>query len=592
MKNLSISKKLLVGFGTVLAMMLITIGMLMISINNINKQIQSYAKYTLPNNTSVWIMRSDLSSIQRDVLTALGETDPNRRTELFDKAQKDGEELMAVLDSYSKNQRDTSRDSNIVKIMELCNESGAIRKNMADLTKMLDAETYAMAKNMFENEYIPKMNEVEKILTEFSGTAEARAISQEKESAATVKSAWIVLVVCTAITVGLTAVMIYIIRQSIYTPVAEVVNAYKEIAKGNKQVSINYESDDEIGQMAALIRESVQAENVIIFDLIGKLTSISEGDLDLSIEENYYGDFSVLKETIEKTVANLNETMNTIKTVSEQVSTGADQVASGAQALSTGSTEQAASVEELSASVIEVANQANDNSEQVRETTKELNEAGARLNEGNAQMEQLIKAMDEINTSSNQIADITRTIEDIAFQTNILALNAAIEAARAGAAGKGFAVVADEVRNLAAKSAEAAKKTADLIGASVVTVENGTKITNQTAQIIHDAVEDISAVIKDIGNVEQSSDQQTDAINQIREGLSQISSVVQTNAATSEENSAASEEMSSQAMALRDEVAKFKLKEDTQHNMYINLDEETHEYSKEKEDDNFDISMF
>ncbi|MFY9379997.1 MAG: methyl-accepting chemotaxis protein, partial [Acutalibacteraceae bacterium] len=114
----------------------------------------------------------------------------------------------------------------------------------------------------------------------------------------------------------------------------------------------------------------------------------------------------------------------------------------------------------------------------------------------------------------------------------------------------------------------------------------------QTAQIIHDAVEDISAVIKDIGNVEQSSDQQTDAINQIREGLSQISSVVQTNAATSEENSAASEEMSSQAMALRDEVAKFKLKEDTQHNMYINLDEETHEYSKEKEDDNFDISMF
>ena len=386
--------------------------------------------------------------------------------------------------------------------------------------------------------------------------------------------------------------MIYIIRQSIYTPVAEVVNAYKEIAKGNKQVSINYESDDEIGQMAALIRESVQAENVIFFDLIGKLTSISEGDLDLSIEENYYGDFSVLKETIEKTVANLNETMNTIKTVSEQVSTGADQVASGAQALSTGSTEQAASVEELSASVIEVANQANDNSEQVRETTKELSEAGARLNEGNAQMEQLIKAMDEINTSSNQIADITRTIEDIAFQTNILALNAAIEVARAGAAGKGFAVVADEVRNLAAKSAEAAKKTADLIGASVVTVENGTKITNQTAQIIHDAVEDISAVIKDIGNVEQSSDQQTDAINQIREGLSQISSVVQTNAATSEENSAASEEMSSQAMALRDEVAKFKLKEDTQHNMYINLDEETHEYSKEKEDDNFDISMF
>ena len=174
-------------------------------------------------------------------------------------------------------------------------------------------------------------------------------------------------------------------------------------------------------------------------------------------------------------------------------------------------------------------------------------------------MVKMTKAMEHIGEVSSQIAGIAKVIEDIAFQTNILALNAAIEAARAGAAGKGFAVVADEVRNLAAKSAEAAKRTAELIRSSTAAVDDGCLISTQTAKILDEVREKARMVTESIAKIEGASAEQAAAIEEIKNGLHQVSIVVQTNAATAEENSAASEEMSAQAVTLLNEVEKFQL---------------------------------
>jgi len=213
----------------------------------------------------------------------------------------------------------------------------------------------------------------------------------------------------------------------------------------------------------------------------------------------------------------------------------------------------------LSSAINEVTGHVRVNATNAQQANAKTNDISGYLDKSNMQMGEMMKAMDVITEKSGEISKIIKTIDNIAFQTNILALNAAIEAARAGTAGKGFAVVADEVRNLAAKSANAAQQTAELIQTSSSLVEKGSFATIETAQILQDVGEKANLVNDSIVKIEQSSLEQAAAIEDINLGLSQVVEVIQTNAATAEENSATSEELSAQASTLRGEVAKFRL---------------------------------
>ncbi|MCL2077727.1 MAG: methyl-accepting chemotaxis protein [Oscillospiraceae bacterium] len=295
-----------------------------------------------------------------------------------------------------------------------------------------------------------------------------------------------------------------------------------------------------------------------ITDVSEVLSRISQGDLTVDIQ--LLSENDVMGQSVHNLVKNMNDMFGEINSSSSQVDSGAKQIADGAQSLSQGSTEQAASIEQLSSSVSEIAGQTKVNAEMAEKAASLSEVIKGNAEKGNRQMDEMMEAVRDINTASQNISKVIKVIDDIAFQTNILALNAAVEAARAGQHGKGFAVVAEEVRNLAAKSAEAAKETGDMIQNSMEKAELGSRIASETAVSFTEISQGINESSQIVSEIAKSSKEQSMGISQINIGIDQVAQVVQQNSATAEESAAASEEMSGQSAMLQELISQFKLK--------------------------------
>ncbi|MGL4209829.1 MAG: methyl-accepting chemotaxis protein, partial [Candidatus Adiutrix sp.] len=224
-----------------------------------------------------------------------------------------------------------------------------------------------------------------------------------------------------------------------------------------------------------------------------------------------------------------------------------DNMTQTSNVLAEGASENAANLEETSAALDELASMTMRNAENSSEAHHLIDKATVAVDQANGSMVKVITAMDEISVSGGEIGKIIKTIDEIAFQTNLLALNAAVEAARAGEAGAGFAVVADEVRNLAIRSADAAKSTADLIAATIKNISSGSEMVGVTASNFKVVKDHTSKVESLMGEVAAASKEQSLGLEQINKAMREIDLVTQNTAASAEKSSASSESLSNQA---------------------------------------------
>ncbi len=373
-----------------------------------------------------------------------------------------------------------------------------------------------------------------------------------------------VVLLLVVIIAGIVFVLILIGKLSgrIVSPLIKLNGAAMELANGNLDVTIDDQSDDEVGELGRSIEKTVTRlkEYIDYIDEISDvLADMADGKLAINLKYAYVGEFQKVKDALNNISASMTEVMTSIMEGAKQVSVGSDDLAEAAQGMAENTTTQATSIDALLETAVTVADKVRENRNNSEKSAEYTNEVADVMESSKEQMAKMREAMDKIQESSQQVVGVIKAIEDIASQTNLLSLNASIEAARAGEAGKGFAVVASEIGGLANESADAVNTTRELIKVSLEEIESGNTIVNDVIASLDEAVDRVRVANGMIQDTAKAADKQMEGIDQIRDSIQDMSEIVQDNSAMAEETSATSEELAAQAVTLNELVQKFEI---------------------------------
>lgn len=349
------------------------------------------------------------------------------------------------------------------------------------------------------------------------------------------------------------------LSRKISGPILKMSDWLVEISTGIDNLNVKKEelsksSTTEINRMMGAFQVMVNATR----ENSDAIEQIADGDLTVTSKVRSAGDR--LGKSLSYLVRQNNTTFSQLSQISESVASEAENISTASQALADSCCTQASAVEDLSGYAKEANNLAIQNVERSRHAFEEIASMEQSVQGGKEHMTTLGDAVSDINASSERVAAVMKSIDDIAFQTNILALNAAVEAARAGVAGKGFAVVADEVRNLAAKSAEAAEQSRDIIETMIQKSAQGNRLADEANQTFDEIVSKSARITQTMKEIASASQDQQEHINKIDDEITRISSVVTQNAASSEETTAATQQLLGDAENIRSEIRQFKIR--------------------------------
>ncbi|EIF2258506.1 methyl-accepting chemotaxis protein [Vibrio cholerae] len=328
----------------------------------------------------------------------------------------------------------------------------------------------------------------------------------------------------------------------IVTPIRQLQQTVREIAKGNLLVKAQEEGNNEITLLARDVNATVTQLRQTVESLVRISTDVASASTELA---------TVM------TQASVNSDQE--KQEVEQVASAVNQLQSTAQ-----------SVTDHAHSADGAAQQANQLASQSLRMFEESHRATAKMAD---QLTEAAQVVNQLKEQSERIGNVTEVIRSISEQTNLLALNAAIEAARAGESGRGFAVVADEVRMLAARTQTSTQEIQAIIEelqnqsntanssmhSSLSLLEQNQSLAAKVSASLTEINHSISALGQINAQVATASEEQSQVTKDINRNLSNIYELVSQNVTGITQSAAASHELSDLAEQQHQQLQYFRV---------------------------------
>lgn len=316
-------------------------------------------------------------------------------------------------------------------------------------------------------------------------------------------------------------------------------------------------SGDEAEVLSLALKTTLEHINGYIMEIQRVLENISEGNLNISADGDYKGDFIVIGDSLTKIIVSLNNIMKQINNTSHQLADTAYNMEIQSRELHQAAYTQNSAMESLTSEVGIIKNNLSDVTENTKCTNQRTFEIAEQISDSNRRMNELKEAIGAIEKNAYDVNKISLLVEDIARQTKILSLNAAVEAARAGDAGSGFAVVAQEVRRLAEESEEAAKNTTLLISQSGTLITRGVELTGEAAKSL-ELISSSSEEVKNIaGHLSKAVNIQEASLQEITDKIDEISAITEQNLQSAENTEKASAGLKAESEKLKELLKKI-----------------------------------